>query len=72
MIKLLMLISFFERESRALKIFSSVKPWPRPFQVQYDKPSSNRCLCQLLHTLVHVMNRLLTPIFQPLWFEVLN
>jgi hypothetical protein len=34
MIKLLMLISFLANSSRALNIFSSVKSWPIPFQVQ--------------------------------------
>jgi hypothetical protein len=40
MIRLLMLISFFARDSNASKSFCSVRCCPIPFHVQYESPSS--------------------------------
>lgn len=62
-----MLISFLASDSSASKSFCSLRCCPMPFHVQYESPSSRDFLLAAPNGF---MSKSLTPVFQPLWLEV--
>ena len=67
MMRLLILISFLASDSSASKSFCSLRCCPMPFHVQYESPSSGDFLLAAPNVFI---SKSLTPIFQPLWLEV--